>query len=100
MNRKSQKNRVIAILKQDGQISRNQCLDFPFADKITRLSDIMFKIKRENLADFETEETEHDYIYRLKNWVRPPKIVGEIVEVNGERVYRRREVLPETQKLI
>lgn len=79
--KKTQINRVRAKLHRDGYITRNECLDLP-TDKITRLGAIIYLLRDE--LDIETEETDKDTIYRLKN--RPPKVVFEIIEKDGVRV--------------
>ena len=83
MHKKTQKQRIVCKLKRDGKVSRNECLaTFP---AITRLSAIILSLKKENY-DFDTKDDGKDYTYTWKN--KPPKIVGEIVEKDGQLVYQ------------
>ena len=78
----SQLKRVKIKLARDSFIGRNECLDLPFGEKITRLGSIIHKLRLQGYI-FETKETEHDFIYTWKN--KPPKEEYKIIEENGER---------------
>ena len=80
---KTQLQRCIVKIKRDGYITRNECLDLPFALKITRLSDIIFRIKKLGY-DFKTEEKNSDTIYICIQ--KPPQEKWEYIEKNGERL--------------
>lgn len=76
----SQKDRVRRLLRETGEVTRNQLLDLP-TDKITRLSGIILLLRRDGM-DIETIETDRDTIYKLKN---PPKL-GHYVLKDGDMV--------------
>jgi len=82
---KSQRLRIIAKLKRDGTVSRNECLSqFP---AITRLGAIICSLKKKGWK-FTTNDTGKDYVY---TWIRPPKKEIVIIEKNGE--YLAREII-------
>jgi len=83
MKKKSQKSRVLKRAIERDFVTRNECLDMPYGDKITRLGAIIFDLKQEGWI-FETEDNGKDCIYWLKN--KPPKIEYEIVEKEGQPV--------------
>lgn len=61
----SQKNRVKRILLNEGEISRNTCIRELY---ITRLSDIIFRLKKEGWKfkeEFRKYEHGVDYVYYL-----------------------------------
>lgn len=61
-NKISQLNRVEKRIKQNGEITRNQCLStFP---AITRLSSIILKLKQQGY-EFETFSRNGDYVYKV-----------------------------------
>lgn len=64
MSKLTQIKRVESILKKDGFVSRNALLDIQY-HKITRLSDIILKLRAQDL-DIITEEKEQDTLYHLK----------------------------------
>lgn len=78
MNKKlSQKNQVLKILREEGMISRNQCL----RAYISRLGSIINLLKSEGKIEVTSAEYEEgDYVYRIK----PPKL--RKFYVNGELV--------------
>jgi hypothetical protein len=76
----SQKDIVLKQLRNEGRVTRNWCL----SNRISRLSAIMLDLKHDGV-NFDTEETKHDYIYKLLD--KPKKI--EEFRINGELVGRR-----------
>jgi Helix-turn-helix domain len=68
---KSQKERIIAILLEEGFVSRNQCFNlFP---RITRLAARVDDLKREGWV-FETEDDGRDFVYRLVSQPEPKQL--------------------------
>jgi hypothetical protein len=90
---KSQKQRIIAKLKRDGTVSRNECL----RNYISRLGAIICLLKKQGW-EFETSEKDGDYIYTWTN--KKPKVEWECVERNGERVAIIKEVEPKNLNLL
>ncbi len=79
--KQTQRERVIARIKSQGFITRNECL----RNYISRLGAIICDLKKEGW-DFSTKEVNGDYIYTVIN--HPTMIVktAEIVEIDGKRV--------------
>lgn len=79
MKKPSQKNRVLKLLRENGRITRNQCLSmFP---AISRLGAIMCDLKKEGI-NFEVKRDKGDYVYLLLD--RPKekieyRVAGELV---------------------
>ena len=59
----TQEQRIKKRLMERGQVSRNECLDT--RPNITRLGAIICRLKKEGW-EFETEEKNNDYIYKVK----------------------------------
>lgn len=77
-NKKSQKQFVLEILRKEGYITRNYCLQ----NYISRLSDIIFKLKT-NGINIEGQDMENgDYKYTLID--KPKEQI--VYRVNGEIV--------------
>lgn len=57
---KSQEEKVLAQLKETGEVSRNWCLQ----RYITRLSAIIYNLKKDGY-DFEIERRDGDYVYKV-----------------------------------
>ena len=80
--KKTQRQIVIDKLKQDGFITRNECL----ARYISRLGAIICDMKHEGW-DIEPYRDGKDYGYRL---IKPAtKFVSRVVEVDGRHVETR-----------
>lgn len=82
----SQQQKVIDILKSQGEISRNVCIRELF---ITRLSAIIQDLELEGwefVPEYRKTERGKDYVYIVKT--RPTKViqVPEITEINGQMV--------------
>lgn len=80
--KQTQKQWVTAQLKENGEITRNQCL----SRYISRLSAIALNLKQEGW-ELEGFDRDGDYVYRLIKPAQKERTVYDLV--NGVRVPRR-----------
>ncbi len=83
----SQIKRVERALKEYGQVSRNYYLDLPF-HKITRLSDIILKLRQQGYdITTDTETDPRDTLYRVKTKRVENYKIPETGEVFTKNIY-------------
>jgi len=82
----SQKTTVLKIMRENGQVSRNACINGGYGEIITRLSAIILNLRREGM-NIETKETTHpkETIYKLMD--KPKETI--VYRVNGEVVHTK-----------
>lgn len=74
----TQKKHIKKLLKENGQVSRNEALNL----SITRLSAIILDLKKEGWK-IEGKLINKDYVYKVEKEPYRPKL--QIKEVNGQR---------------
>ncbi len=87
-------DRVLAQLKKEGKVSRNNYLDLPYGDKITRLGSIINRLRTRGYTIMGYEEG-HDFIYRLdllNDGTVPVRVEYQKVMKDGQHVMLRIEV--------
>ncbi len=82
----SQKSLILKKLREQGYVTRNACIRGEYGMFITRLSDIMLKLKQDGI-NWEGYQYQHPNDYEYKLLDKPKEIIE--YKVGGEIVSRK-----------